>query len=119
MTYREHVQWMKKQWIGSFVRFEGAYYVVVDVDYNCGLLIDKKAEFTETTAVDPSMVERVEIAKIVHGHWISAEEAIEKGDYNRFAFTCSVCGHLDWDCTESTSFKYCPHCGARMDGSWR
>lgn len=28
--------------------------------------------------------------------------------------TCSVCGHCDWDCTESEYFKYCPNCGAKM-----
>ena len=59
-TYREHVQWMKKQWIGKTVIYQGQRYKVVDVDYNCALLIDKKAPFTDTTAVDPSMLDKEE-----------------------------------------------------------
>ena len=51
MTYKEYIERMKKIWIGKKVRFQGQEYTVVDVDYNGGLLIDKKAEFTETTAV--------------------------------------------------------------------
>lgn len=44
---------------------------------------------------------------IRHGHWVTEEEAIEKDDYS-LKDTCSVCGHCDWDCTESESFNYCP-----------
>ena len=52
--------------------------------------------------------------KVVRGHWISEKEAKEMGDI-MMAFTCSVCGCCDWDCTESASFKYCPNCGAKME----
>ena len=50
---------------------------------------------------------------VVRGHWITEEEAVEKGDYS-LRDACSVCGHFDWDCTESESFNYCPNCGADM-----
>lgn len=39
--------------------FEGSTYTVVDVDYNGMLLIDKKARFTDTTAVESYMVQEV------------------------------------------------------------
>jgi len=48
---------MKNYWIGKTVSYEGKSYKVVDVDYNCALLIDKKAQFTDTTAVAPSMLD--------------------------------------------------------------
>ena len=51
MTYSEYIERMKRIWTGKKVRFHGQEYTVVDVDYNGALLIDKKAEFTETTAV--------------------------------------------------------------------
>ena len=51
----------------------------------------------------------------------SAEPERKKGKWNtdkespEYA-TCSVCGHCDWDCTESEYFNYCPNCGADMRG---
>ncbi len=59
-----------------------------------------------------------DVAEVRHGHWITEKEALEIDRYD-LAFTCSVCGHLDWDCTESESFNYCPYCGAKMDGERR
>lgn len=55
--YSEYIKMMKNKWIGKEVFFEGQKYAVVDVDYNGGLLINKKAEYTDTTAVDETMVE--------------------------------------------------------------
>lgn len=49
--YRDFIQNLKSIWIGKQVTFEGGKYTVVDVDYNGCLLIDKKAQFTDTTAV--------------------------------------------------------------------
>ena len=42
---------MKEKWIGKTIEQEGEKYKVVDVDYNGALLIDKKARFTDTTAI--------------------------------------------------------------------
>lgn len=58
-TYRELVEQYRKEWIGAEVIYDGGKYKVVDVDYNCALHINKKAKFTDTTAVDVTMVKRV------------------------------------------------------------
>lgn len=50
-AYREYIEKLKKEWIGQIVIYESKKYNVVDVDYNGFLLIDKKARFTNTTAV--------------------------------------------------------------------
>jgi len=55
-TYREWIEKLKSEWIGKRVEFEGNIYNVVDVDYNGFLLIDKKARYTDTTAVSASNV---------------------------------------------------------------
>ena len=60
MAYSNYIEEMKNKWIGKSVLFEGTKYKVVDVDYNGGLLIDKKARFTDTTAVGVWMVEVAE-----------------------------------------------------------
>lgn len=52
MLYKEYIQKLKKQYIGKKAKYENAIYIIVDVDYNGGLLIDKQAQFTDTTAVN-------------------------------------------------------------------
>lgn len=54
-----------------------------------------------------------DVRPVIRGHWITAEEAEKIGDYSK-RDTCSVCGHCDWDCTESAYFNFCPNCGADM-----
>ena len=54
--YKDWIREQREKWIGKKVIFEGNEYTVVDVDYNGGLLIDKPAEFTDTTAVPMWMV---------------------------------------------------------------
>lgn len=51
MTYKEYIESKKRKWIGKNVKYEDKIYKVVDVDYNGILLINKKARFTDTTAV--------------------------------------------------------------------
>ena len=59
MTYKEWIESMRQQWTGARVLFEGEKHTVVGVDYNGGLLIDKPARFTDTTAVATYMVARI------------------------------------------------------------
>ena len=55
MEYSKWIEDLRKEWIGKSVFFEDRQYKVVDVDYNGALLIDKKAQFTETTAISAWM----------------------------------------------------------------
>lgn len=57
MDWKDYITDMKICWIGKRVRYDGGIYTVVDVDYNGALMIDKKARFTDTTAVGTTMVE--------------------------------------------------------------
>ena len=57
-----------------------------------------------------------DVRPVVRGHWITEEEAEAKGNY-LLQNACSVCGHCDWDNTESKYFNFCPNCGAMMEES--
>ncbi len=59
MDYKDYIKQKRDKWIGKRVRYEGKEYNVIDVDYNGGLLIDKKGEFTDDTAISELMVEEV------------------------------------------------------------
>lgn len=51
MTYKEYIEELKAKWIDKPYEYDGKTYTVVDIDYNGAILIDKPAEFTDTTAV--------------------------------------------------------------------
>jgi hypothetical protein len=54
-----------------------------------------------------------EVAEVVHGEWIYHPETF----YTKSGFTCSVCKDPMWHSPDvKQAFKYCPHCGAKMDG---
>jgi len=56
MDYKNYYKAKKDFWQNKRVIYGGKEYTVVDVDYNIGLLIDKPAKFTNTTAVSENDV---------------------------------------------------------------
>lgn len=55
----------------------------------------------------------VDAVPVVHGRWIYEEETL----FTLSGYRCSVCRRPRWlspDVPEA--FKYCPNCGAKMDG---
>ena len=59
MDYKDYIRQMRDEWIGKKIRYKGKEYNVIGVDYNGMLLIDKKGEFTDDTAISELMVEEV------------------------------------------------------------
>lgn len=57
-----------------------------------------------------------DVAEVVHGEWLRADD-----DWNSLTtIQCSLCGE-EWcfetdDDVSLLNYKYCPHCGAKMDG---
>lgn len=45
----------------------------------------------------------------VHAHW-------EPSQYGDEWWNCSFCKHGTTDTDADSNFRYCPHCGARMEG---
>ena len=53
----------------------------------------------------------VDAVEVVQGYWSKANN--RQKSYIR---VCSVCGKEAYFCGKGCSYKYCPNCGARMDG---
>lgn len=71
------------------------------------------------------VIDAVDIAHEEHGYWIEVRESEISGWNPEFAgydpvgwYECSQCGaEAIFDCNdEYVLLKYCPNCGARMDG---
>ena len=62
--------------------------------------------FRDTPAAD--------VAPVVHGQWYMLDDCANAGLY------CSACGrrvHHEEFAYKKLKSKYCPHCGAKMDGA--
>ena len=64
-----------------------------------------------------SLGEKAEVAKVVHGRWVSLTDCSNAGVY------CSVCNKKVYKedyawCNRKNKLRsnYCPNCGAKMDG---
>ena len=79
-------------------------------------LIDEKCVYP--AGVDHALYEMpaADVAPVVHGEWERELDVHDEPFYQ-----CSVCGECFDSNRDSTHevFKYCPDCGARMDGERR
>lgn len=58
-----------------------------------------------------------DVAPVVHGKWLDEDFPEKQATVHGFA-VCSVCGELSHKAEHGYNIlsKYCPHCGAKMDG---
>jgi hypothetical protein len=73
---------------------------VVTADDTCPLHI--AAEIDQEIALAPT----VDAVEVVHGRWI---------EYQIPHIMC--CSECDWGTGVQSDFRYCPSCGAKMDGN--
>ena len=60
-------------------------------------------------------IARADVQGIKHGEW----KSFHSEDTLYGSYYCSACGHgqdIGMIISLTTEFKYCPHCGAKMDG---
>ena len=55
-----------------------------------------------------------DVAPVVHGRWIRFKEPDSETGY--IHMRCSVCTAYWSDPSHADHFRYCPNCGAKMDG---
>lgn len=65
------------------------------------------------TEEDIELAPTIDAVPVRHGKWIYGN------DFHWYTASCSACGYqrrTDIKATGWNQWKYCPHCGAKMDG---
>ena len=76
--------------------------------------LDDYAKGFQAALLAVMSIPTADVAPVRHGHWI-AEVNWTLGDYY---YTCSICRedfYMIVGTPIDNNYKYCPHCGARMD----
>ena len=68
-------------------------------------VVDIVANMRDLVAMAPA----ADVAPVRHGRWVCI------GNKPHLIYGCSECGD-QWGYGSMLHMKYCPHCGARMDG---
>lgn len=91
---------------GDYISREAALEITTRT---CGDYAAAFAEIRKLPAAD--------VAEVVHGEWMRSDD-----DWNSLTtIQCSICGE-EWcfetdDDVSLLNYKYCPNCGAKMDGA--
>lgn len=96
--------------MANFIRHEDALFALRKAERGGSMtaltrLERAYAEIREMPAAD--------VAEVVHGQWYMLDDCANAGLY------CSACSrrvHREEFAYKKLKSKYCPHCGARMDG---
>ena len=78
-----------------------------------GSVLGRHTGLADCIARDISELPAADVAEVVHGRWYMLDDCANAGLY------CSACGrrvHHEEFAYKKLKSKYCPHCGARMDG---
>lgn len=87
----------------EYIKREAAYYAFYTDDTLSGY---EKAYCREIIKNVPA----ADVAPVRHGRWIETGYACGENEYQ-----CSECKETEWR-TSASRLKYCPFCGAKMDG---
>lgn len=62
------------------------------------------AQYADAVLRQIQQIPAADVVEVVHGRWVDAHKGLS-------SCKCTVCGAV-----YETETKYCPNCGARMDG---
>lgn len=71
-------------------------------------------ELANDFIVIPKDTPAADVAPVVHGRWIRFKETDPETGY--IHMKCSACSAYWSDPSHADHFRYCPNCGAKMDG---
>lgn len=96
--------------MSEYIDRESIRRVLMDVcsDENCPMFI--AATVDQMIDYEPA----TDVAPVVHGHW-TLERDPDDGN-KPVCYHCSVCDSNGCHTSIRIAYKYCPNCGAKMDG---
>lgn len=102
--------------INSYIPYEHAEKAFDEIINNCKTVQEANALFKAKEAVTSQVCNFIDLQPVKYGHW----EEEDTMPYDNFV-VCSECGmnlsYQNYTKEEwQESFKYCPCCGAKMDG---
>lgn len=83
-----------------------------------GSVLGRHTGLADCIARDISELPAADVADVVHGEWLRSDD-----DWNSLTtIQCSICSE-EWcfetdDDVSLLNYKYCPNCGAKMDGGF-
>ena len=105
---------------GDYIRREDARRMVVQLDkYAWKSPVSDERRVTVDVDLVKFGLDRIpaaDVAEVVHGEWLRGDD-----DWDSLTtIQCSICSE-DWcfetdDDVSLLNYKYCPNCGAKMDG---
>lgn len=98
--------------MSEYIDRESIRKVLMDVcsDENCPMFI--AATIDQVIDYEPA----ADVAPVVHGRWDGTADGYADGELVYDMWSCSVCGFDADGADEKPAWKFCPNCGAKMDG---
>lgn len=114
----------KGYWVGAFIFDEQLRHAKIYTSLHFANETVKRLNYANADKYDPKIREVIicladekpaaDVVEVRHGEWIEHDD-----DWCGVYYTCSACG-CDWTTIDGTpqenNMKYCPECGAKMDG---
>jgi hypothetical protein len=101
---------------GDYISREAAVKIAEKYGLADGSVLGRHTGLADCIASEISALPAADVAEVVHGEWLRADD-----DWNSLTtIQCSLCSE-EWcfetdDDVSLLNYKYCPNCGARMDG---
>ena len=84
-----------------------------------GSVLGRHTGLADCIASEISGLPAADVAEVVHGQWEGEGDGYADGEIVLDVWHCSQCGYCIDDGTDNPDClpKYCPGCGAKMDGA--
>ena len=102
----------------DYIRREDAVKIAEKYGLANGSVLGRHTGLAGCIASEISALPAADVAEVVHGQWEGEGDGYADGEIVLDVWHCSQCGYCIDDGTDNPDClpKYCPGCGARMDG---
>lgn len=96
--------------MADYIEVKKALSILNDLVNDC----TDKEDFYNLAFDEIDKASAADVVPVVHGRWIRFKEPDSETGY--IHMRCSVCTAYWSDPSHADHFRYCPNCGAKMDG---